>query len=768
MARGDPQLTSFNLGEVSPRLRARVDFERFPHGASLCENFVPTVEGPLCRRLGTQYVGQPKNGGILIPFEASTSDGFILEIGDGYMRFWHARTRLPVMDNGTTWSPYVGGAPAELATPWSGSSLYLTTPQGDTEAVALQWAQSNDVMWIVHPRYFPIKLMRIDTYKFAWQYTSDGLNVPVPFKDAIPGSITLTAGAKSGATTLTASAAYFTAAMVGEYIYLEQSAATPVAPWEVAKAVVANDVRSSNGRNYVALNNATTGTQRPVHSTGDRSDGAVAWRWNDDGYGVAIITGYTSPTLVNVTIAGFLPDSLTTTATNRFARQAWNVTDGYPNAVAFYLNRLCYGRGQTMWGSVVGDYENHKFQNPLNVVTDDLAMTFDLAAERNDRILWMCGSSALIAGTAGGEWAVSAQSTQDPFGPANVRAIKHAGYGSRASMPVKVADSLLYMQRGGYRVRELSYDYPNDAWKSEDRSLYASHLAPRFGFFSLAHQRQPDSVVWVTSVTGRLFSLTYDRVQQVYGWSRHLLGGPPEAGDGALVSQVCAITGPDGVSDDLWMMTRRFTVGGTKSYLEVLGPAKDLTLSGYYAYDIPDTANANYLDCGTTGTLTAGSAAIPAGPLKDGTTATVLIEGQVIPDITVAGGFVTIPAASVDNVYARRYRVGYNYISNWMSLRLIGQSATGSPQGKLSKVTKAVLAVFDSVGFKVGTSADNLYRTDMRDATMIFDEAVPLQTGDFEAALESSHDRVPYLYIRQDQPLPLNVGAVFPQLEVQP
>lgn len=765
MPRGDPQLTNFNLGEVSPRLRTRVDFERFPHGAQLCENFIPTVEGPLVRRLGTQYVGTPQ-GVLLIPFEASTADTFILEVGDNGTWIWHGGTRLQIKDNGSgVWSPYVAGTPAKLTTPWLATDLYVRTPTSDIEAPALQWAQSNDVMWLVHPKYLPVKIQRVGTYKFTWQYIGDGSNIPVPFKDAIPGSITITSSGTTGVVTLTASSAYFTPAMVGEYFYIEQSSSDGVAPWETNKAVLVGAIRRSDGRNYISNTAANTGTVKPTHSVGFRSDGLVDWGWTDDGYGVVAITGYTDSTHVTATVVYTLPNSVKTIATNRFARQAWNVDEGYPNAIAFYLNRLCYARGQTIWGSVVGDYENMKFQNPLNVVTDDLAMTFDLAAEKNDRILWMAGSTALLCGTAGGEWSVSAQTTQDPFGPANVRANKHAGYGSRAGMPLKIADSLLYMQRGGRRVRELSYDYANDAWKSEDRSLYASHLAPvPYGFFSIAHQRQPDSVAWVSALASEHFySFTYDRSQQVNGWARHTLGGPT---GNTFVGSMAAITGPDHVSDDVWMMVSRAVGATTKITMEVLGPAKDITFafSDYYNHDIPNTQNANYLDAGITDVLLAGSTQIPVPHMLDGTVATVLIDGQVIPNLTVSGGYVTVPPSSE----SRKYRVGYNYVSNWHSLRLIGQSATGSPHGKLSKVTKAVLAVVDSVGFMVGTDEGNLYRTDMRDATMAFDDPVPLQTGDFEAEIESSHERVPFVYIRQDQPLPLTVAGVFPQLEVQP
>ena len=52
MARASPMLENFNTGELSPMLAGRVGFEKYPNGASLLRNFIPTTQGPHVRRAG--------------------------------------------------------------------------------------------------------------------------------------------------------------------------------------------------------------------------------------------------------------------------------------------------------------------------------------------------------------------------------------------------------------------------------------------------------------------------------------------------------------------------------------------------------------------------------------------------------------------------------------------------------------------------------------------------------------------------------------------
>lgn len=83
-------LNSFNAGELSPLLTAREDLSKYQSGCSLMENMIPLPQGGAQKRPGTIYVAESKNNTKirLLPFEYSTTQSYIIELGNQYMRFY--------------------------------------------------------------------------------------------------------------------------------------------------------------------------------------------------------------------------------------------------------------------------------------------------------------------------------------------------------------------------------------------------------------------------------------------------------------------------------------------------------------------------------------------------------------------------------------------------------------------------------------------------------------------------------------------------------
>lgn len=81
---------SFNAGEWAPALNARVDLAKYQNGAALLRNFYVDYRGGASTRAGTKYILQTyKLGARLIGFQASFTVSYILEFGDGYIRFFN-------------------------------------------------------------------------------------------------------------------------------------------------------------------------------------------------------------------------------------------------------------------------------------------------------------------------------------------------------------------------------------------------------------------------------------------------------------------------------------------------------------------------------------------------------------------------------------------------------------------------------------------------------------------------------------------------------
>jgi hypothetical protein len=92
MARKSANQNAFTGGELSSLLLGRQDFtEYYDKGLFVCLNSLPLTQGPWTRRPGTAYLHQTKfnnKESRLFPFQYSTSQTYVLEFGDLYIRFF--------------------------------------------------------------------------------------------------------------------------------------------------------------------------------------------------------------------------------------------------------------------------------------------------------------------------------------------------------------------------------------------------------------------------------------------------------------------------------------------------------------------------------------------------------------------------------------------------------------------------------------------------------------------------------------------------------
>ena len=103
---------SFNSGEWSSKLYARVDITKYRSGAALLQNYFVDYRGGASTRSGTRYINQCYNSttpGRLIPFQASFNIGYVLEFGDGYIRFFYQGS--PVLEPATSITIATAGPP---------------------------------------------------------------------------------------------------------------------------------------------------------------------------------------------------------------------------------------------------------------------------------------------------------------------------------------------------------------------------------------------------------------------------------------------------------------------------------------------------------------------------------------------------------------------------------------------------------------------------------------------------------------------------------
>ena len=198
MPRTTLALNSFVSGEFSAKLDGRIDFGKYDKSCKTLENFLVHPQGAATRRVGTQFISEVKDSSKktrLIPFEFSTTQTYILEFGNQYMRVYK--------DKGQVLS---GGSPFEISTPYLEAELF-----------EIKFAQSADILYITHPNHAVRKLSR--TGHTNWTLTEvDFINGP--YLAVNTTSTTLTPSVTTGTGTLTSSQNLFAATDVGRLVSL--------------------------------------------------------------------------------------------------------------------------------------------------------------------------------------------------------------------------------------------------------------------------------------------------------------------------------------------------------------------------------------------------------------------------------------------------------------------------------------------------------------------------------------------------------------------
>jgi hypothetical protein len=739
--------TNFSAGELSPLMAGRVDVSKYANGAETFENFIARIHGPAQRRSGTYYVSELKssaNRARLLLFEYSTTQAYVIEFGPSYVRFYRNHARVETVP---------------------GTAYEVATPYGAGDLADLKFTQSADVLYICHPSYMPRKLARLsDT---SWTLTAiDPQDGPYLPKDSSGKTITVTG---SGPYTLTASAALFAATDVGRDISIPQGSGHA---WFRVTAFTSSTVVTATLKAGTAPSSAATAFRLGA--------------WSDT-------TGYPS-------CATFYQDRLT------FAGSKSNP--------------------QTVWGSFSGDYENFADQKLTDAtVAASNAYIFTVNDENVNAARWLSPEDVLLIGTQGGEHKLAAASQTEALSATNVQVRRQSTHGSQKSVSAIRADNaVLFLQRAGRKVREVKYDFQTDKYLALDLTELAEHVT-RGGVSEMCFQEEPASVVWMVRGDGQLIGCTYNRAQDVVAWHRHVIGGQYYGGP-AVVESVACIPTPDGTADEIWLIVKRTIGGAVKRYVEYMkplfDPAAQAAEEAYFvdcglqsALTTPAaTLTPSALD-GEGVTFAADAAAFAAGDVGkhiringglalvtaytdsqhvtgqylrparstepqasgawslqavtttftgldhlEGETVSVLGDGAVFSDAVVSGGAVTLDAPGAS--YAA---IGLPCPATLVPMRVEGGAASGTAQGMLKRIHKAVFRFLASAGAQYGEAVGKLHELEARAPSDLLGVAPDLFTGDRVVEPPQGWDRDGQMVLYCAKPLPCVVVAIIYQLQ---
>ena len=247
---------------------------------------------------------------------------------------------------------------------------------------------------------------------------------------------------------------------------------------------------------------------------------------------------------------------------------AWGGDAGYPIAVAFFEERLCFGGNAeqplTVWTSKTNDYEN---LTSGSLATDSLLYT--LASDKVFRITWMQSQKMLLIGTTGDEWRLGGSKTSEPMTPTSVRAERQSSYGSERINSLLINSAIMYVQRGGAKLREMTYDYRSELFISPDLTALVQNVT-QSGVKDMTYTGNPYPIIWFVRNDGIMLGFTYETEQKVYAWHIHITEGEFESVDVI----------PEGEYDYLWAIVKR----GDKRIVERFYPLQIPNQGDDYKY----------------------------------------------------------------------------------------------------------------------------------------------------------------------------------------
>ena len=251
-----------------------------------------------------------------------------------------------------------------------------------------------------------------------------------------------------------------------------------------------------------------------------------------------------SPTQAVAVILSNYGDGIPAFYTKKWSFGAFGARNGYPRFASLHQGRIWLGGSNgmptTLIGSSVGDYSNFRVGS-----ADDSALHLTMATDDQSRICWVCPMRNMLVGTSESEWILSAPDGGS-ITATNANFSRQSAVGSDNKVAYGVENTVFYVQRGGKRLREISYKLEADGYTSTDASILAEHLFAA-GIKEWVVQRGDCFHLWALMNDGSLAVLTTNPEQQVAAWQRASFPG-------RRVLSMATITHVGSSEDEVWFV----------------------------------------------------------------------------------------------------------------------------------------------------------------------------------------------------------------------
>jgi len=822
MARVHPFQTNFTSGEISPKLFGQVDFKKYNNAVETMENMIVFPQGGTTRRYGSRFVCEVKNSANatrLIPFEFNIEQSYILEFGNLYIRFYKDNGQITEATKTVTaitkanpavvtvsshgysngdhiWLNDVGGMTEVNARRYTianvttntfelsgvNSTNYTTYTSGGTAAKVyeitteytssqlseIQFAQSADVMYLVHPSHEPTKLTR--TGHTNWSI-SDVDFEKGPYLDENTTSTTLTTSATTVGTgrTLTASADLFASTDVGRLVKVKGGhgkitgfTSATVVTYEIFTAV---GTGSATKEWQLGAYSNTTGFPRAVSFFEQRllyggstnfpqtiwasqsglydnfdegdADAADAFiytiaankvntiRWLAPSKDLIVGTAGSEYKVGRPTGEPLKPDNV-----NIAQQTTYGVYPARPIQIGNVI--LFIQRQQKKIREFYYKFEDDAYSAPdMTILSEHITgngITEVDFAQEPDSVYWAIREDGVFLGMTyqreenvvawhrhifGGKTGSATVTVTDYANiPVGSRIVLTKSDGSKVTFTSETAGSSSPSSSLGFR--------PNINNNTTADNIFTAINA--HADFTVANPAANIVTITETSpqATGLLTVETTDSTRLAVTSETH-----------SKAKSVASI--PEGGEDQVWVIIERLINGSTVQYVEYLS----------------STAN---MDSYLTGTVNSSSTSVTSLDHLEGEKVQIVIGDAVYPPQTVTNGAITVDIPT--ELSTKTIDVGLGFTSTLKTLKPEFGGQAGTSQGRKKRYNEVMVRFLNTVGATINDD-----QLPFRSSATPMGQNIPEFTGD-KRVTNLGWDRDGQITVKQTQPLPMTILGI--------
>lgn len=398
---------------------------------------------------------------------------------------------------------------------------------------------------------------------------------------------------------------------------------------------------------------------------------------------------------------------------------AWSATRGWPRSATFFQQRLWIGgslqRPRALWASIIGEF----FDFDIGAARDSDAFEYDL--DENDPIVSLVANRSLQIFTTGGEAAII-QSRTTPITPVNPSIVSQTDVGSEPGLkPVIVDGATLFMKNGGSSIGKFIFTEAEQAYSVSNISLLSSHLINTPVDLTVRKVTNDEEASYLMIVTGD-GNLTFGCMleeQNVKGFTKATTNG--------LFKNVATD------KSNMYAVVERTINGVTNNFLERFDFNTYTDSAVQYTTGLPATVFTG-LDH------------------LEGETCRVVADGNVLDDVTVVGGSVTISRAATT-----KCEIGLNFAPLSETLPYANPEAIGPSTGKEKKTVEVYVRVHETSSLKINGQTIDFYSLS---GVNPLDAINPIYSGMVNIVDIENWDTDATIRITQDDPLPMTILSI--------